>query len=794
MKKLYQIKLLTLATLSGSCGISYELLYTRMLSSYFGSVFYVSAAILISFLIGIGIGSLLAYRGKNYLQYIEILIGLYAVAAAYVFSNHAVAFTGYFLDIQWLLVAAPSILVIVPAVLIGLTMPIFSIYLSEHLDAKDSSLGFRSTYLLYSLGAAIAVLTVEFFLVREYGITVAMLCLAFINLLVGFSVSMLLKQSFNKPLFKLVKDDSKIKINKPLLALFLASISSGIFQLLFLRLSHYIFGPFNENFGIMLIILLIGIALGTFITKKFSLGITKLLFPGVIITLATFSCITLIIYLLGFSYEAVADVYDYPGLIKFFIMFIWGLPGFAFFGALIPALLYERQAGFMKTPGQALAVSASANAAGFILLVSLVHIGVSYLAIVIIIMSLILLAEFILSGKFLFLKAKIIYRVPILIIFTTILFLSWPSNLLWIGYHRFTNFDYTKSSLEKVTSIKHFNEYGDSVQVIDISDGRRLLMHSGYLSLNVGGNSIVSLRETIAGSSAALFQNRRDSAMVLGYGSGITVGATAKLYDTVTVAEINPSMLKAAREFKAYNHDVLDAPNVNIEIQDGIVALLKTKQRYNLIVNTISSPSYFTANKLWTKEALGLIQDRLAPGGIFSGWFDLRIGEVGAISQLKTFHKIFDHCAYFIINHQYYNVLCSDTPLIAVDLPNDLWPQSIRDLFKDEIDVSDISEFILDLQIAAPTDAEGQRLYYNRVPINTLDLPILEFMGGVYEHHSDPSAYQFFIEFNQLPLATHDGAIDLLDKRRRCNHVAQIINNVLVTVGGLPECDGLIDL
>jgi len=54
--------LLVLSFASGMCGIAYEILYARLLTTYLGDMFFVSAAILAYFSAGIAVGSLLARR------------------------------------------------------------------------------------------------------------------------------------------------------------------------------------------------------------------------------------------------------------------------------------------------------------------------------------------------------------------------------------------------------------------------------------------------------------------------------------------------------------------------------------------------------------------------------------------------------------------------------------------------------------------------------------------------------------------------------------------------------------
>lgn len=47
--------LTSLALLSGCCGLAYEVLYVRVLTSILGDMFYVHAALLSTFLVGIGV-------------------------------------------------------------------------------------------------------------------------------------------------------------------------------------------------------------------------------------------------------------------------------------------------------------------------------------------------------------------------------------------------------------------------------------------------------------------------------------------------------------------------------------------------------------------------------------------------------------------------------------------------------------------------------------------------------------------------------------------------------------------
>ena len=72
--------LAALAMLSGCCAIAYEILYIRAMTSILGDMFYVHAALLSTFLVGVGLGSKLAHKWLRWLFAFEILTGIYAVA------------------------------------------------------------------------------------------------------------------------------------------------------------------------------------------------------------------------------------------------------------------------------------------------------------------------------------------------------------------------------------------------------------------------------------------------------------------------------------------------------------------------------------------------------------------------------------------------------------------------------------------------------------------------------------------------------------------------------------------
>jgi len=119
---------------SGFAGISYEILYGRMLGNLIGDQFIVSAAILITFLLGIAIGSRYAWRLWASLWLIEAVIGIYG--AGFAFGTDALAWL-FYASLPVLpaglsgTVIACIVLLLLPAFQIGCSVTLFAGYMSR---------------------------------------------------------------------------------------------------------------------------------------------------------------------------------------------------------------------------------------------------------------------------------------------------------------------------------------------------------------------------------------------------------------------------------------------------------------------------------------------------------------------------------------------------------------------------------------------------------------------------------------------------------------------------------------
>lgn len=158
-----------LLLLSGFCGISYEILYTKLLGNLLGNQFIINATVLLTFLLGIGLGTLCAHRFLRFLWVIEAGIGVYAALMA-IFQAPIDRFVFTQIPFLGTNIAACALvafcLLAVPAFLVGCSVPLFASYLGTLRTRRV----FATTYAIYNIGAAVTALAMEFLLLRSRSI------------------------------------------------------------------------------------------------------------------------------------------------------------------------------------------------------------------------------------------------------------------------------------------------------------------------------------------------------------------------------------------------------------------------------------------------------------------------------------------------------------------------------------------------------------------------------------------------------------------------------------------------
>jgi spermidine synthase/Tfp pilus assembly protein PilF len=694
--------------LSGFCGISYEILYARLLGNLIGDQFAVSATVLLTFLLGIGCGTLYAHHLWRFLWLLEASIGLFGVVFAlgtdtlntWLYSGMPLLGSG----LGSIVLLCFSLLGF-PAFLIGCSLPLFAGYLS-HLHPRHV---FAKAYTMYNFGAALTALMSEFWLPRTLGLRRAMLSIAAINGLIALSLLL----GFGR--LRTAKPETTEPPHFPsrhLVALGLSSIASAIFQLLMIKIAESFLGPFRETFALVLFLVLLGIALGSALAAKLRLSFDYALvatLAGLGWLLGSFGLVT---QLYAKLYPLAVEHYPLSVILKAAALaLLMGLPTLSF-GATIPTLL-TAQNNIARTSGQLLFVSSIANACGFLLMVFFLHKYLDYGVLIIVIAALTGASLTVYSHV---LRSRTLIALVSLLLVVGVYRTLWNENLLYLSHTAFHTAGDLDEAKRNMRSVEKFKGYQD-VFAINWIDGRPYFFINGYISIPLDSPS-----EKIVGAFASIFAPRTDNALVLGVGSGATAGTVGLLFDHTDAVEINPLVLKNLSRMSKYNFAIEANPRVTLFLDDAMHFTKVSNNTYSLIINTVTSPLYFSSSKLYTRDFFETIRQRLQPDGIYVTWADSRVGDRGMDIILQTLSQSFKDCWIGSIKASYFLLICSQQDiqvhhpqLIARNKELAKYFFQEHGLFPQWLPYGLLNTHAFAL-IQDPT-----------TPINTLDYPVLEF-------------------------------------------------------------------
>jgi len=219
--------------------------------------------------------------------------------------------------------------------------------------------------------------------------------------------------------------------------------------------------------------------------------------------------------------------------------------------------------------------------------------------------------------------------------------------------------------------------------------------------------------------------------LAIGLGGGFTLRALLSHDEPaeVTMVEIDPQVIAAAREFFAGNRDALNDPRVRIVTNDGRNYLDSSPQRFDVI--TSEPPNIWVAgvSGLFTQEFYRSVDAHLRPGGILCQWVPLYEMEREDFRiMLKTIRSVFAHVTFWQIR--------SDLAILASNRPFRADPEQVkarlrhsevaRDLAEIGMSGAEMFEFLGDPAVR-PEHVAGFLGDAESVAVNTDDLPELEF-------------------------------------------------------------------
>lgn len=150
--------------------------------------------------------------------------------------------------------------------------------------------------------------------------------------------------------------------------------------------------------------------------------------------------------------------------------------------------------------------------------------------------------------------------------------------------------------------------------------------------------------QVMAGMLGALLHGNVKKSLVVGLGTGSTAGwlGLVPTVERVDVVELEPAILRVARDCAPANGAVLDNPKVHITIGDAREVLRTTTERYDLVFSEPSNPYRAGISSLYTVEFYRAAAERVHSDGLFLQWIQAyEVDPLTVSTAAVTLHEVF---------------------------------------------------------------------------------------------------------------------------------------------------------
>ncbi len=291
------------------------------------------------------------------------------------------------------------------------------------------------------------------------------------------------------------------------------------------------------------------------------------------------------------------------------------------------------------------------------------------------------------------------------------------------------------SALAARMRLLYYKEDAEAVVAVrkSLEDGVTSLVINGKADASDGSD--LATQKLLAHLPLILHPGAKRAA-VIGWGSGCTAG-TAGLYplERLDCVELVPATLEAAPHFASLQRGILKDPRFHLAIGDGRNFLLGTgghKARpYDVISSEPPNPWITGVANLFTSDFYALASKRLAPGGLFSQFFHYySMEEAGLKAQLRTFCLAFPHASAWFVPAQRRN-FSGDMILLGSHQPIVLDPGRFRAALALPGVAEDLKSFGGEEELSFfcnyALGRDEMLAYAGPGPANSDDRPLIEF-------------------------------------------------------------------
>lgn len=685
--------------ISGTSGLVFEVIWSRMLMHVFGSTTFALSALLTAFMAGLALGSEIGGRFAPRLRrplrwygLMELGIGGFALLVPIVLQALPALYAPLFQHLyddfylfSLLRFGMVFLVLLVPTTCMGATLPLLSEFVARQGTAWESSAG-----LLYgtnTIGACVGTAASGFFLLPTLGLGACNFVFAAISIalcLVVVATDMRWDPATAAPAPVQPKAAAALPpLVKWVLGCFaVAGAVSMTYQVLWTRAYVMVLGSSTYSFTVILATFLVGLAGGSALMSAFLSRVRDPLFLLALtqggVCLAAATCFFTLDLTPGLLFEHLrsgtpspASVWTYGvGLVALVVLVPTLLQGAAFPLAIrVVSDAMPKGGSGGGIVGRTYAINTvgaivGSFASGFVLMPLM-----GLRAAMMLTLAINLAAVCVLGGLSLLRtpgKARLAGLTAVAAACMALIALAPELDLARLSSGAFRVYwsreVFTRKSFERDTPEMVFYRDGVAATISVERRGRLLTLKANGKpeasnDADMSTQILVGLvpfvlhemtRSAREAQHAGSYAPPRTGAMV-GFGSGVTAGASlAWPVERLDVVEIEAAMLDASRAFDPYNHAALDDPRIRVVESDGRNFLEYTGDVYDVIVSEPSNPWIAGVASLFTREHFLRARHKLAPGGVFCQWvqlYEMRPENVARV--IKTFRAAFPHTLAF---------------------------------------------------------------------------------------------------------------------------------------------------
>ncbi|MBI4817056.1 MAG: fused MFS/spermidine synthase [Deltaproteobacteria bacterium] len=752
--------------LSGAAALVLEVLWTRILGHVFGATALAVSTTLTAFMAGLALGAYLGGRWAPELRrpvlafaVLEIAVGFYGLGVPWLFdllpavqrwmgADLGLGVVGYGL----LRFVAIQLVLLLPTTAMGATLPILAEGLARRHESFAGDVG--GLYAANTFGAVAGAMLAGFLLIPNFGVESTVRVAAAMDL--GVAVVVLLVSKFfgeqrlirrvlpksaNAAILELadpvpVEDSSRLGEFLAPVAFAFSGAAAMALEVLWSRTLGVVIGASTYAFTLILVTFLTGLSLGAALMssrvdrnpRPLSTLALALVAAGLSAAVGTLFVDRLPLLVLAAAKPedaTLGGIYAAELLGAAVVM----LPAAVAFGTVMPLVLRlssSKDEGAGRLVGRVYVFNTvgailGSFLGGFVLLPLLgAERGITLAATLVVC-----------SGVALAWVARPIARLPVVVggVAAAVLLLlpRWDVFDWTAGMFRFylAKRVYDSGFMHDGELLYHRDGIATTVTIERHVSGSIILKVNGKVDASDVGDMPT---QVLSGLLPVLPKRGDKSALVIGFGSGVTSGALLEAPEVkrLRLVELEDAVIEASgRYFAHVNHRPFENPKFELSVDDGRTSLLLRDESYDVIVSEPSNPWMSGASSLFTQDFFRIAKRRLAKGGLFLQWLQLyELSAQNVETLFRTFKSVFPHFVVFSPSPE-----SSDTLVVGSDEPIVFERAELDSAFADPA----LRAELLRAEIEVPEDLIGLFILRSEDkplpegPINTDDNALIEF-------------------------------------------------------------------